>query len=368
MLRSFFWMCSGADSELLRDCPGFEQIKYAGVGGTVFFTALMAFIAGSYALHTVFESIPIAIAGGSVWGLLIFNLDRFIVSTMKKQDNKWSEWLQALPRIVLAIIIAVVIAKPLELKIFEREIDRVILSQEHQMLLDDQGEVAALYATERAGLEEQSKDLESRIAQKEAEVNELYDTFIAEAEGREGTLLIGKGPVYAEKRAKHDEALAELRSLKEEATSAQQGISTRLEELKASEAQQLAESQPIIEGYDGLMARVHALDQLPWLPSFFIFLLFLAIETAPVFAKLTSPKGIYDIRYAEQEDTVAVWAEQKQVQRAALLKADMALNKRVYASLQDEEETYHYKKQKARVLIQFQTDAFLEEQKGLVGG
>jgi hypothetical protein len=58
MLKSFFWMCSGADTELLRDCPGFEQIKYAGVGGTVFFTALMAFIAGSYALHTVFESIP----------------------------------------------------------------------------------------------------------------------------------------------------------------------------------------------------------------------------------------------------------------------------------------------------------------------
>jgi Holliday junction resolvasome RuvABC endonuclease subunit len=46
---------------------------------------------------------------GIVWGLLIFNLDRFIVSTIRKRDRFSSEFLQATPRIILAIIIAIVI-------------------------------------------------------------------------------------------------------------------------------------------------------------------------------------------------------------------------------------------------------------------
>ena len=109
MLKRFFILCSGADSQLLDNCAEGEQTKYAGIGATVFFTALMAFIAAGYALYTVFDNVGIAIAFGLVWGLLIFNLDRFIVSTIKKRDSFMDEFLQALPRIILAIIIAIVI-------------------------------------------------------------------------------------------------------------------------------------------------------------------------------------------------------------------------------------------------------------------
>ena len=56
MLKNFFWMCSGADTDILNDSPKSEQTKYAGIGGTVFFTAVMAFISGSYALYTVFDN------------------------------------------------------------------------------------------------------------------------------------------------------------------------------------------------------------------------------------------------------------------------------------------------------------------------
>src|SRR5690606_27869306 len=122
MLISFFILSSDADRNLLSICTEGEQTKYAGIGATVFFTAVMAFIAGSYALYTVFDSALPAIAFGLVWGLLIFNLDRYIVSTMRKREKFGSEFLQALPRIVLAIIIAIVISKPLEIKIFEKEI------------------------------------------------------------------------------------------------------------------------------------------------------------------------------------------------------------------------------------------------------
>ncbi|MGB1451087.1 MAG: DUF4407 domain-containing protein, partial [Marinirhabdus sp.] len=81
MLHQFFIFCSGADTDILQDCSAGEKTKYAGIGATVFFTAVMAAIAGSYALYTVFDNLLPAVFFGVIWGLLIFNLDRFIVST-----------------------------------------------------------------------------------------------------------------------------------------------------------------------------------------------------------------------------------------------------------------------------------------------
>jgi hypothetical protein len=87
MLKQFFILCSGADKNLLEGCSEGEQTKYIGTGATVFFTAVMAFIASSYALFTVFDNPFIAMGFGIVWGLLIFNLDRFIVSTIRKRES-----------------------------------------------------------------------------------------------------------------------------------------------------------------------------------------------------------------------------------------------------------------------------------------
>ena len=87
MLKQFFIICSGADINILKDCSNGEQNKYAGIGATVFFTAVMAFIASSYALFTVFDNLHTAIFFGLIWGLLIFNLDRFIVATIKKRNR-----------------------------------------------------------------------------------------------------------------------------------------------------------------------------------------------------------------------------------------------------------------------------------------
>lgn len=121
MLKQFFILCSGADKNILENSSEGEQTKYVGIGATVFFTAVMAFIASAYALFTVFDSVYPALLFGLVWSLLIFNLDRFIVSTIRKRDKFGSEFLQATPRIILAVIIAIVISKPLEIKISKKK-------------------------------------------------------------------------------------------------------------------------------------------------------------------------------------------------------------------------------------------------------
>ncbi|MCB0451034.1 MAG: DUF4407 domain-containing protein, partial [Confluentibacter sp.] len=214
MLKEFFIICSGSDTDILEQCSKGEQNKYAGIGATVFFTALMAFIAASFALYTVFDNLYASIFFGLIWGLLIFNLDRYIVSTIKKTGRVLDELIQASPRILLAVIIAIVISKPLELKIFEKEINQVLLEQKNDLTLANKTQIAKQFNPNIENLNKNVTAYQQEIATKEAEVNALYNTYIAEAEGTAGTKLLGKGPVYKEKRDKHDALLAELQQLK----------------------------------------------------------------------------------------------------------------------------------------------------------
>jgi len=358
MLQNFFILCSGADASILKTCSEGEQNKYAGIGATVFFTAVMAFIASSYALYTVFDNVLTAVSFGLIWGLLIFNLDRFIVSTIKKRNSFGNELLQATPRIILAVIIAIVIAKPLEMKIFEKEINQVLLEEKNEMTLANKQQLALQYTPTVEKLNQDILGLKAEIATKETETNALYDTYISEAEGTAGTLLLGKGPVYAEKRQKHDAALAELQALKQSNAEKIAAIENQIATLNTEYAETIKNSQPIIDGFDGLMARINALDKLPWLTSFFIFLLFLAIETSPIIAKLLAPKGEYDLKLEDEESIVRTWVTQKVLQREKILATDTSLNEKIYGEIAEEEAVYAYKKQKAEELLKIQADAF----------
>ena len=151
-LNEFLWTCAGVNKKVLRQCPT-DYAKYAGIGGTILFTALMAMLSGGYAMFTVFNNSRIAVVFGVFWGLLIFNLDRFIVNTMYsdgKSTISWMEVLSGLPRIIMAIFLGIVISMPLELKIFEDEIKVVIAEQVQERIKkyqeQDNGEIAILQA------------------------------------------------------------------------------------------------------------------------------------------------------------------------------------------------------------------------------
>jgi hypothetical protein len=115
------------------------------------------------------------------------------------------------------------------------------------------------------------------------------------------------------------------------------------------------------------MARINALKELPWLPSFFIFLLFLAIETSPIFAKIIAPQGEYDLKLQDIETNVKSWVFQKEQHLKNVLETDAKMNQVIYNDLAEEEELYNYKKQKAREILQLQADAFYNSQKKIIG-
>ena len=363
MLKQFFILCSGADRDLLEGCSEGEQTKYVGIGATVFFTAVMAFLASAYALFTVFDSIYPALIFGFVWSLLIFNLDRFIVSTIKKRDRFFDEFLQATPRIMLAVIIAIVISKPLEIKIFEKEINTVLLKEKNEMELANKKQVGNYFKSDLDKNKAEIAALKTDILNKEKEVNALYSTYITEAEGTTGTKKLGKGPVYKEKREKHDAALKEFETLKatNEAKIAEKEKTGK--QLQADLDKKVSQTQPIIEGFDGLMARINALDKLPWLPSFFIMLLFLAIETSPIIAKLLAPKGEFDFKQEEAETAMKATLAQNKYQRDLLVKTSAEMHDKVYADIAEDKSLYDLQRKNAKELLELQSNSFVEKQK-----
>ena len=363
MLKQFFILCSGADKDILENCSEGEQTKFVGIGATVFFTAVMAFIASAYALFTVFDNIYPAIGFGIVWSLLIFNLDRFIVSTIRKRENKTSEFLQATPRILLAVIIAIVISKPLEIKIFEKEINTVLLKEKNAMALANKKEVATYFKTDIDKNKNEINGLKQEIAAKEKEVNTLYETYITEAEGTAGTKKLGKGPVFKEKIAKHDLVKKELDSLQKNNLAKIAVLDKTAATLQTDLDKKITETQPIIDGFDGLMARINALDKLPWAPSFFIMLLFLAIETSPIIAKLLSPKGEYDFKLEDLETALKATIEQDKYQRTLLVKTSAAMHDKVYEDIAQDKNLYNLQRKNTAELLELQSNNFVEKQK-----
>lgn len=126
-IAKFLWKCAGGDERIMQYASYYDHMKMMGIGGVVLATAVLATLAMGFAIQTIFGSwyatIPIAL----VWGLIIFNLDRFIVSVGKGDGEEkiggW-EFLSAFPRLVMAIFIGLTISAPLETEIFDKEIDR----------------------------------------------------------------------------------------------------------------------------------------------------------------------------------------------------------------------------------------------------
>jgi hypothetical protein len=123
-LQYFFWLLSGAEINVLKECPT-DYNRQAGIGFTIFMTTLLAFFSGSYAGYYFGESYTVACLFGLLWATLIFSIDRSMVVTMKKDptQKKQNFWAAFLSRAVLAILIAFIISIPLELLIFKENID-----------------------------------------------------------------------------------------------------------------------------------------------------------------------------------------------------------------------------------------------------
>jgi Domain of unknown function (DUF4407) len=310
--RRMLIACSGAVGHVLEkpECRG-DAMKHAMIGAFVLLTAIFAFFSSTFAFYTGISSLPLAIVLGVAWALMIFTLDRFIVSGIRKSDveglpfeqrfrRRLVEWIIALPRLVLAALISFVVATPLELRFFQREIDAQ-LAQNQTIARQTAGKQLDAEFALIPELRQKNDELRKSIADawnKHAAAQTLANK---ESVGQAGyTRLIGDGPVYRKLKAQADQ-LEQLAQQTAKTNTAAIAINdARIAELEAERQRRLAQFVKAIDNSGGFLDRYRALGQMAKANDdvrtarLFLILLVLAIELTPVITKLLLRRGPYD--------------------------------------------------------------------------
>ena len=365
-LNEFLWICAGVNRKVLRQCPT-DYAKYAGIGGTILFTALMAMLSGGYAINSVFgttrfeiESLGISIGGTSLsvafgifWGLLIFNLDRFMVNTMYSDGTPKitkEELRGGIPRLILAVFLGIVISTPLELKIFEDKIKA--------QLLIDQGKVGVEIRQANDSLYQQRKEIEdhiallnnqlaelqsgnlggisSKVAEKDKELKEAEMLLYNETNGNGVTRTRGYGPAARQLQERVDRLRKEKEELdkqeelekannqlyiRQRSESVQKGIDEdqrRLAEKDKDISNKEKEGVEAQKALSGFSAQINALSEIAspqntalFVARLLISLLFIAIEVIPTLFKMMMTSGPYDDLLRSEMHKIRVLSDKK---------------------------------------------------------
>ncbi|MDN5287538.1 MAG: hypothetical protein JWR38_3812 [Mucilaginibacter sp.] len=323
----FFWFCSGAHIDTLKKYP-IEHNKYVGIGATIFFTALFASLSGGYAMYFVFNgdafAVGFAILFGLIWGTAIFNMDRYIVSSINKDGSTNQQILQASPRILLAIMIGVVISRPLELKIFDKEIRQKLktsyLKGQHRKIDTLEKTYQQKYAMEmgkNGDLKKEKDSLERDINRSRFQLNqEVFGDKTNQTSG-----ITGYGTYAKQKQAVLEEKESRLKTVTDNLGQMDQYLAARKDYEGLNSTRLFSEHQlDSLANVAGFSDRNWALGQLTYnengtrdldtyLAISFIGYLFILFECLPVFVKLMSPKGPYDVAIAKTSEANLHFAE-----------------------------------------------------------
>lgn len=315
----FLWKAAGGDRYLLERATYSDQIKYMCLGGIVFATGAMAGLAGGYAFYTIFEprgsaieyttsltTTLLSIVFGIIWGLIIFNIDRFIVTSTGKGDGTeaitWGELKSAIPRILMGAIIALTISKPVEIRMFKTEIDIKLREKQLEQQATYQAKVDKTY-------EDREKLLEKDFGKIAEERNSLNDRiknaekeYIDQLNGRVPGSVPGDGKLAGALKAKLDDLVRQLDRFDAQNGVALADLNKRKSDLRAEKERERNNNEKIANGLDGLLERIKISHEVAGgVITLFITLLFMAIELTPVFFKLMLIKTPYDY-LAENRD------------------------------------------------------------------
>lgn len=313
-IMRFLWKAAGGDRYILERATYSDQIKYMCLGGIVFATGAMAGLAGGYAFYTIFSpkdsalidvvdypTVVLSIIFGVIWGLMIFNIDRFIVTSTGKGDGTekitWDEFKSAIPRIIMGAIIAITISKPIEIRMFQTEIN--VKLREKQIEQQDTY-ISKTKEKFQVAREQNSKDLlkfDKEYAAKITRLEFLEKQYIEEAR------IITVGPRAKALKEELDKIKNEVKE--DRLNPDYLKLLEEKKEIDSREKAELKDSEKIANSLDGLLERIKIAHEVAgfWI-TLFITLLFLSIELTPIFFKLMLNKTPYDYLSENRDDLI----------------------------------------------------------------
>lgn len=289
----FFLRCSGANLKILSHAECISDLnKFIGMGIMVFFTGLFASFSGMYCAYSVFESNWFAILIGLLWGCWVFCLDWFILST----TSRFSIF-QAVPRFLLACIIALVIARPVEMVIvwdkLKSTYNEVKLAHAETVKKKIMNETMVKEKIESINRASNSADI--IITKLQAQIDSLNISIRREIEGKNGNGPSCKGicdDMKAERETLNNRKQKEegnLDSLIAQKNTIFQQVEDKYSKLKLPEEPDLSSQ---LEALDILTDKNKTIRYMVW----FITLFFMLLECIPILLKLITSEGIYETK------------------------------------------------------------------------
>lgn len=317
-LSRWLWFIGGFDSGILEQ-PGYSSIraKYSCMGGLVLLTALLALYSSGYAIYTVFKHIYWTIPIALTWATMILFLDRYLVSSTRKTATV-EEYYSTLPaptpykvrqslgpaliRMALAMMVGIVVAKPIEIRLMRPIVDDFYREKLATELRNSES------SDIRSHMTMEFNQLAGSIARKEDEVQRLTNETQLELNGQSASgQPQGDGPLYKIKKAAEDTArgeLTQLRTRQEEIGTALHGFETH-ESGRITGAHNDRESQrSFISDYQAIKIMeaegAKGATGVGFL-SLFLSMFFILVEMSPVMAKTLSPYDPYDAALQKRE-------------------------------------------------------------------
>ena len=311
---------AGVDPQFVRTVP--DRVRYTSMGAIVLLTATAATASLTVALSLVFTARdwPFYLPVGLLWGAIVLNFDRWIVSSLdygplaaddpvpSQREQARSKAVHFVVRFTMAALVGLVISEPIVLAIFGPEISQQLAAQHvadikaqtaqinaaaaRQLAIINQP-VAADQKALRAAAQKAGRAHRIYLCELTAQCHNLPPGLVTQVPGAGPQTTqdyqIWRADVRLQNKAQDTVATAAAQARRQAAA------------LNKQTATKIAAATQKINADNGLLARERALDTLSRQnPGFLMRRLLLwsalmFIDLAPVLLKTFSPGTVYDV-------------------------------------------------------------------------
>ncbi|MDI9312349.1 MAG: DUF4407 domain-containing protein [Limnohabitans sp.] len=122
-IKEFLYFLSSAELFIIKECDTVSKHRFLINGLIIVIIGILSGASVTYAVYGSFDgNIYVSLFIGLLWTTFIIVLDSLIIASIKDTGTLWQKFIAAVPRIVLSVFIGIVIARPAEIKLFEKEI------------------------------------------------------------------------------------------------------------------------------------------------------------------------------------------------------------------------------------------------------
>ena len=219
----------GFDVETANECPKKTWLVLSQYSSMLFIPVLVGLFTAGYAASVITGSLLGGIIGGILYALIVFTIDRGILSTGRSTSFSFGMAI----RVCMAILLSTLAAEPLVLYVFE---DTIAEEQYRQ----EQGDISPLenkFEAKYAALNMQEQQSASNVKQ-------LQIAYTKEMDGTGGSGKRSQGPIYRKKYQDYLDAksshTALLASNAQERLRLDKGFNREITTLKNAQATSLA--------------------------------------------------------------------------------------------------------------------------------